>query len=79
MPPNAQVLTPHDVRRIAVAASVHPKTVTRAYRGADVRSTCAARIAEAARALGLPLPPRAAAFGGNPLLSLVSAAKDENE
>jgi hypothetical protein len=50
-------LSPHDARRISAAAAVHPKTVARAYRGEVVRSTCAARIADAARALGLPSPP----------------------
>lgn len=47
-------LSPHDARRIAVAAAVHPRTVLRAYRGDTVRSTCAARIAHAATLLGLP-------------------------
>lgn len=49
-------LSAHDVRRLAVTAAVHPKTVARAYRGEAVRSTCAARIVDAARALGLPEP-----------------------
>jgi hypothetical protein len=50
------ILSAHDTRRVAVAAAVHPKTVSRAYRGEVVRSTCAARIVEAARSLGLPPP-----------------------
>jgi len=50
-------LSAHDARRIAVTAAVHPKTVARAYRGQVVRSTCAARIVDAARTLHLPLPP----------------------
>jgi len=54
-------LSAHDARRIAVTAAVHPKTVVRAYSARAVRSTCAARIADAARSLGLPLPPAGAA------------------
>lgn len=50
-------LSAHEIRRIAVTAAVHPKTVARAYRGEFIRSTCAARILDAARMLGLPLPP----------------------
>lgn len=49
-------LSPHDVRRLSVAAYVHPTTVGRVYRGARVRSTTLARIVDAARSLGLPLP-----------------------
>jgi hypothetical protein len=50
-------LSAHDARRLAVTAAVHPKTVARAYRGEAVRSTCRARIVEAAHTLGLPSPP----------------------
>jgi hypothetical protein len=48
--------TAHDRRRIAVIAYVGERTVQRAYRSDPVRSTVAARIIEAARTLGLPLP-----------------------
>ena len=50
-------LSPHDERRLSVVAAVHPKTVRRAYRGEMIRSTCEARIRDAARELRLPLPP----------------------
>ena len=54
-----QSLSAHDVRRIAVAGAVHPRTVTSAYRGDTIRSTTRARIEQAARDLGLPPPPAA--------------------
>jgi hypothetical protein len=57
LPDESVRLSAHDARRVAVSAAVHPKTVARAYRGEAIRSTCAARIAEAARTLGLPQPP----------------------
>ena len=50
-------LSPHDERRLSVVAAVHPKTIRRAYRGEMIRSTCEARIRDAARDLGLPPPP----------------------
>jgi hypothetical protein len=53
----APPLTPHDERRLSVAAAVHPKTIRRAYRGEAIRSTCEARIRRAAADLGLPPPP----------------------
>jgi hypothetical protein len=80
MLPNAQSLSPHDLRRVAVAAAVHPKTVARAYRGHVVRSTCAARIDEAARVLGLPLPPRTLrGVGDGPCLHLVTHRGGDDE
>jgi DNA-binding LacI/PurR family transcriptional regulator len=54
--PHRAAPTAHDRRRIAVAALVSPRTVDRAYRGEPIRSMVAARILEATRALGLPLP-----------------------
>jgi DNA-binding LacI/PurR family transcriptional regulator len=57
LPETSPPLSAHDVRRLAVAAAVHPKTVSRAYRGESVRSTCAARIADAAHTLGIQQPP----------------------
>lgn len=47
--------TAHQTRCIAVAACVDPRTVRRYLSGAPVRSTCAARIAEALCALGREL------------------------
>jgi len=46
-------LTPHDRRRIAVAAAVDPRTVDRYLRGQTVASTCTARIRDALARLGL--------------------------
>jgi DNA-binding LacI/PurR family transcriptional regulator len=50
-------ITPHDLTRIAAAAGCDTKTVRRYYRDpASVRSTTSARLAKAARHLGLSLP-----------------------
>lgn len=58
-------LTPHDLRRVAVLASVDPRSVQRFLEGGAVRSTTAARIADALRELelGAPLPPEPPAAG----------------
>jgi hypothetical protein len=48
---------PHQLRQLSVAAFVHPRTVSRCYRGERVRSTVAVRVLEAARSLGFPEPP----------------------
>ena len=53
--------TAHEVRRIAVAAIVDPRTVRTYLEGRPTRSTTAVRIAEALRALGLPAPQSTAA------------------
>lgn len=47
-------MSAHDVRRVAVEAGVDPRSVRRFLKdqGANVRSTTAARIGEALRALG---------------------------
>lgn len=47
-------LNPHELRRIAVAASCDPKTVRRFLTGEPVRPTCRARIESALRTLNLP-------------------------
>jgi hypothetical protein len=47
------MLTAHDRRRVAVAAAVDPRTVDRYLRGESTASTCAARIRDALRRLGL--------------------------
>ncbi len=46
------LLTPHDERRVAVAAGCDPRSVRAYLRRARTRSTTAARIAEALRTLG---------------------------
>ena len=46
-------VTAHDRRRIAVAAAVDPRTVDRYLRQQPIASTCAARIRDAIRRLGL--------------------------
>ena len=51
------LLSAHDERRVAVCSISHPRTVRRAYRGDEIRSTSRARIVAAATELGLPLPP----------------------
>lgn len=45
-------MSPHDERRVAVVAGCDPRTVRAFLRGAETRSTTAARIAEALRSLG---------------------------
>ncbi len=45
-------ISAHDRRRIAVHASVDPRTVDRALAGQTIRSTTRARIAEAMAVLG---------------------------
>lgn len=51
------MLNAHDVRRVAVAASVDPRTVRAYLRGDRTQSTTASRIAEALRSLGFTQPP----------------------
>lgn len=55
------ILTPHERRRIAVAAFVDPRSVERWLRGERMKSTVAARIAETVRLLKLDLKPGAVA------------------
>ena len=52
-PHEAEYLTPHEARRIAVEACVCERTVRRFVAGLPIRSTCRARIAGALKALGL--------------------------
>jgi hypothetical protein len=59
---NAQILSAHEVRRVAVAACVDPRTVHQYFEG-RAKSTTTARIEEALRVLGfeaLILPRRVA-------------------
>lgn len=49
----ANHLTPHEARRIAVEACVCERTVRRYFCGLPVRSTCLARIDAALTTLGL--------------------------
>jgi hypothetical protein len=44
--------TPHQIRRLAVAAEAHPRTAERFLRGESVRGTARDRLARAARELG---------------------------
>lgn len=44
-------LTPHELRILAVAASVDPRTAQRWLYGEEVTSTCAARLLAAYRSL----------------------------
>lgn len=53
----ASQVTPHDRRRIAVAAAVDTRTVERWLRGDPIRSTVAARIAQALDELRLDVKP----------------------
>jgi hypothetical protein len=46
-------LTPHEERRVAVAAGCDPRTVRAYLAGKSQRSTVAARVNEALRAMGL--------------------------
>ena len=50
-------LTPHEERRIAVAAGCDPRTVRAYLAGKPQRSTVAARVNEALRAMGLDRQP----------------------
>jgi len=50
-------LSPHDLRRVGVAAGCDPRTVRAYLRGDPTRSTTAARIGEALRALGFEVAP----------------------
>ncbi len=58
-------LSPHDERRVAVAAGCDPRRVRAYLRGEPTRSTTAARVAEALRSLGFsavpPTPPKVTA------------------
>jgi hypothetical protein len=49
----------HNITRIAALAAVSEPTVRRCYGGARTYATNRRRITEAARVLGLPLPPDA--------------------
>lgn len=51
--PPIVLLTAHDTRRVAVAASVEPRTVRQYLIGERVRPMCAARIVGALHKLGL--------------------------
>lgn len=51
--------TAHEVRRIAVAAAVDPRTVRAFLEGRPIRSTTESRITDALRLLGLPVTPAA--------------------
>jgi hypothetical protein len=53
-------LTPHDRRRLAVAAPCDDDTVIRAYAALPVRQLSRLRLERAAAELGLPPPPAAA-------------------
>lgn len=55
-----QIITPHQRLLIAAKAVCSDRSVKNAYLGHTMRSVTLARIATAARALGLPLPPGAA-------------------
>jgi hypothetical protein len=48
------ILSPHQLRRLAVAACVTEPTAKRYYEGLPGRSTTRARIDEAVRELGFP-------------------------
>lgn len=50
-------LTPHDERRVAVAAGCDPRTVRAYLEARPMRSTTSARIAEALANLGLDVAP----------------------
>jgi len=47
--------------RVAAQAMLSPRTVDRAYAGANIYATTRARIVQAAEALGLPPPPESTA------------------
>lgn len=49
-------LTPHEERRVAVTAGCDPRTVRAYLEGRPMRSTTAARIAEALRTLNFSAP-----------------------
>lgn len=49
-------LTPHEIRRIAGESLCDPRTVQRWSTGRLVKWTTAARLAEAARKLGIRIP-----------------------
>lgn len=49
-------LSPHEERAVAVRAGVDPRTVRAYLAGRSQRSTVAARVAEALRAMGRELP-----------------------
>jgi DNA-binding LacI/PurR family transcriptional regulator len=52
----ATTLSPHDVRRVAVAAGCDPRTVLRRLAGARQPCTTRARVDAALRELGLTSP-----------------------
>ena len=54
---SAPKLTPHDERRVAVAAGCDPRTVRTYLAGQPTRSTTAARIRAALHALGVERAP----------------------
>ena len=55
--PTTPRLTPHEERVVSVRAGCDPRTVRAYLRGAAQRSTVAARISDALRALGFVEPP----------------------
>lgn len=50
-------LTPHDLRRLAVATELDPRAVLRAIAGEPVRRSTRTLVARAARELGVDLAP----------------------
>lgn len=51
------MLTAYEFRCLAVASHRDPRTVKAAYLGRSIRSASLAAVVDAARRLGLPLPP----------------------
>ena len=51
-------ITPHDLRRIAVATELDPRAVDRCLSGEAVRRSTRALVTRAARELGINLPTR---------------------
>lgn len=49
-------ITPHDLRRIAVATEMDPRAVSRCLAGAPVRRSTQTLVTRAARELGIPFP-----------------------
>jgi DNA-binding LacI/PurR family transcriptional regulator len=56
-PPSSPRLTRRTIIRLAAAGDVDPRSVERVARGEPVRDRVRARIEEAARELGVDLPP----------------------
>jgi hypothetical protein len=49
-------ITPHDLRRLAVATKLDPRAVLRCLAGEPVRRTTRTLVARAARELGVTIP-----------------------